>query len=86
MVTWLGFLCYANVGGLNVQNVAVVTVMSVLYASVFYPGCHPLIAAGCTALLPWVYFPIWPAVALVFTIMEFKLGDYGSTDETTNLV
>jgi hypothetical protein len=83
----VGFFCYADVGGLKVKNVAMVAIFITLFVLTLLPLITMAQAGGCSSALAqmWV-LPTWAITALVFTLLEEKLGDHGTAAETQNLV
>ena len=82
----VGFLLYADVGGLKVKNVTMVTVFLVVYILVLTPlvamgrefGCHN------TLVQMWIW-PSWAIFALILAVVDDKLADRGTAEETTSL-
>ena len=83
-LTLIAFLFYADKGGLHVWNVSIVAVYAVLIAilnnSMTYPeACSSM----CTFIWIWT---VWAVLALVFAVLEDKLGDSGTAEETQPIV
>jgi hypothetical protein len=89
-----GFFLYADRGGIKVWNVAMVFAFYLVF-SVFmfnllrdYPNLDG-IPEGCSiggyTTMTWVTL-IWAALALLFSIMEVKLGSNASRSESTPLL
>jgi len=74
----IGFLLYADMGGLTIQNVAMVTV--------FMTGCSAFLATldGGMAGMSW-FDPVWLVATLILTILDDKLADRGTAEENTSL-
>lgn len=86
-IVWIGFLGYADVGGLTMKNVVMVTVVIVVWSLALVPIASVTLEAGCIATYAFLWiWPIWVVLALVFTILENKLGDRGTPEENRNLV
>lgn len=86
-IIMVGFFCYADVGGLKVKNVAMVTTFLLAGTLSCLPAMH-IMKAECTPAYTFsmTWLPvIWAGVALLLAIMEDKLGDHGSSDERTPL-
>jgi hypothetical protein len=80
----IGFLLYADMGGLHMRNVVTVVIF-VFFAS--YGFCHQTIKLlsdlDCMSTIRaslWI-FPLWTLAALVLTMVDVKLGDTGTSDE-----
>lgn len=85
-VLWIGFMGYADVGGLKVKNVGMVTFFLVAWALCYLPVYSIGTDAGCmNGYWLWI-IPGWAFLALIFTILEYRLGDHGTTTETASLV
>jgi hypothetical protein len=82
-VLWIGFMGYADVGGLKVKNVGMVTFFLIFWALCVMPVGD--LDSCMSAKWLWI-FPGWAFLALIFAFAEYKLGDHGSTSETQNLV
>jgi len=84
----IGFLLYADVGGLKVKNVAMVAIFVSLFMFTVAPamniGVNESACDPSEKLQLWL-LPGWAVVALFFTFLEEKLGDHGTGDETTPL-
>jgi hypothetical protein len=80
----IGFLLYADMGGLHIRNVVMVVIFVFLNAYVcVYQTTKLLSDLDCMSAIRsqmWI-FPLWTLAALVFTIVDEKLGDNGSSDE-----
>jgi len=86
-VITIGFFAYADVGGLQVKNVAMVMIVVTGFVLAFLPITSMAREANCRAVIVQMWlWPIWAATALVFAIMEDKLGDHGTAEERGNLV
>ena len=80
----IGFLLYADVGGLKTKNVCMVSVFIVASTLSMIPILQPLKDMGCSIANFWIW-PLWAILALIFMILEDNLGDHGGSDETTPL-
>ena len=78
----IGFLGYADVGGLHTKNVAMVTIVIVAYSIAISMSSGALQEIGCSTMASsiWVW-PVWAILALVFMLVEDKLGDRAGTAE-----
>jgi hypothetical protein len=79
----LGFMLYADVGGLQTKNVAMVTIFVVAYALTMGRGISVLSGQDCyhcVATMMWIW-PSWAVAALMFTLVDAKLGVHGSDGE-----
>lgn len=85
-VFWVGFFSYADVGGLQVKNVVMVTFFTISFFLMFWPVVGIAEAGGCSISAQSWIFPSWLVAALVFTLMEEKLGDHGTAAEHQSLV
>jgi len=82
-VVFIGFLLYADVGGLKVKNVAMVTIIVLAYCLTFLPMAQ---ISGCGSIVAQIWFwPSWALAALIFTLIDDKMTDRGTRDETTSL-
>ena len=80
----IGFLFYADKGGLHVGNVGIVSVVSVLVAYMSTTMEYSTEAAKCMTgmrMSMWIWAG-WVVLALVFQILDDKFGDCGSAEET----
>lgn len=83
----IGFFSYADVGGLKVKNVAMVTIFVTAAILAFLPFASIAREENCkTSYVQMWLWPIWAGAALIFAIMEDKLGDHGTAEEQSNLV
>jgi hypothetical protein len=84
-VVMIGFFLYADVGGLQTKNVAMVTV--VLLAT-YWIGMESTMGLGCDQF-HWfsIALVVWPVVALVLAYLEAARGGapHGAADERTPL-
>jgi hypothetical protein len=80
----IGFLLYADMGGLHIRNVVTVVIFTFFAFYGFVYQCTKLLSdLDCMSAIRaqmWIY-PLWTLAALVFTVMDEKLGDNGSSDE-----
>ena len=86
-VMWIGFLSYADVGGLKVKNVAMVTIFVFLFYCAWLPVAQFSRDAGCGGYMmrTWIVSG-WAVLALLFTIVEDKKKEeQGTAEETQNL-
>lgn len=80
-VLFIGFLLYADVGGLKVKNGAMVFI----FATIFYLNLIPILhVSECGAVQVW-FWPSWALLALIFMVIDDKLADRGTAEETTSL-
>jgi len=82
----VGFLSYADVGGLQVKNVAMVFVFIAAICLCFIPLIPLGQEAGCgsTMMQMWVW-PGWAFLALLFKMVDEKMADRGTAEENTSL-
>lgn len=86
-IVWVGFLVYADVGGLTIKNVAMVTIVMCAFMLSFLPSIALLNENGCKAALSeFLVYPAWTVIALVLTIIDYYMTDHGTAEETRNLV
>jgi len=79
-LTLVAFFFYADKGGLHVWNVSIVAVYAVLIAFLNNFMTYPeSCAGGKTATWIWA---AWAVLALIFAVLEDRLGDHGSAEET----
>ena len=87
-VLFIGFFSYADVSGLKVKNVVLVCLVLIGYVMSFYPLTEMMNdpESGCDSVWVQMWFlPGWAILALVFTLLEDKLGDHGSQEERAPL-
>jgi hypothetical protein len=84
----IGLMAYADVGGLTVKNVALVTIVFCFMFLSMIPTVPMLAKSGCQGGYQMWLYPSWILLALIFTMVEVKLGGPGSTTaaETQRLV
>jgi hypothetical protein len=83
----VGFFAYADAGGLTVKNVAMVTIVMAAFSLMQLPTTSTLQGGACSGMLEQIwFFPVWAIAALVFTLLDEKLGDRGTTAENESLV
>ena len=79
-LTLILFFFYADKGGLHVWNVSFVAVYAVLIAFFINSMTYPETCYGAkTANWLWA---AWAVLALIFAVLEDRLGDRGSAEET----
>ena len=80
----IGFLLYDDMGGFHIRNVVTVVIFAFFASYGFvYQSTKLLSDLDCMSSIRaqmWIY-PLWTLAALVFTVMDEKLGDNGSSDE-----
>ena len=94
-IIWIGFLLYADRGGIKVWNIAMVFCVVFLYTWSWMnwennydtakdsPSCDALMVSA--AKVVWVQVT-WPALALVCAFVDAKMGGGTSSEETAPLV
>ena len=85
-IIFIGFLLYADVGGLQFKNVAMVTIFIIAYVLAFVPVVQMGEELGCGSSLVQMWIcPSWAVVALIFTWLDDKMADRGTEEENTSL-
>lgn len=88
-VMMVGFLLYADVGGLQVKNVAMVAVFVVAAVLCLAPSVGPILGreeAGCVAAVARLWIrAVWIVVALLFAVIDDKMADSGTEEENASL-
>lgn len=87
-IMWIGFMSYADVGGLKIKNTALVAVFVTAAALSAIPIATIAIDVGCMGAHYWQLwvYPVWAVLALILTVLEYKVADHGSAAENQNLV
>lgn len=83
----IGFLFYADKGGLHSGNVGIVTVFALVWYALWMNFVNSSDIAMCGTLwggFAWIW-PVWIVVALVTVLLEEKFGDRGTAEERQNL-
>lgn len=81
----LGFFISVHAAGFNVRNTVLVAIVLIgFYLFGAIPFSNVAIEVGCDSILWWPW-PGWAVLASIFTILDFKLGDYGSEQEQMSL-
>lgn len=79
-LTLIAFFFYADKGGLHVWNVSIVAVYALLIAWLNSSMTYPESCRGAkTATWSWA---AWAVLAMIFAVLEDRLGDRGSAEET----
>jgi hypothetical protein len=79
----VGFMFYADVGGLKLKNITMVTIFLVANSLIFMSMKSELKQCGMQSMLYW--WPGWAAVAWVCMILENRMSDRGTEDERQSL-
>lgn len=83
----IGFFSYADVGGMKLKNVAMVAIFTTASALMFWPVTKMKQAGGCSFDLAHLWlFPAVAITSLIFKLVDEKLADRGTPEETRSLV